>query len=147
MTHSNGLPNAFSSQFLMARIGEKWHKEMKALFGFQDTRSNGFVNLKNRGTILLGDCNLYGLICYLFFSVYMWKFGSLSQSCIEVSYLSLSSIQEAVNVSLGNLLTYPFVRDAVVKKTIALKGAHYDFVKGAFELWDIDFKISPSVSF
>jgi carbonic anhydrase len=57
------------------------------------------------------------------------------------------SIQEAVNVSLGNLLTYPFVRDAVVKKTIALKGAHYDFVKGAFELWDVDFKISPSVSF
>ncbi|KEH20012.1 putative carbonic anhydrase [Medicago truncatula] len=55
--------------------------------------------------------------------------------------------KEAVNVSLGNLLTYPFVRDAVVKKTIALKGAHYDFVNGAFELWDIDFKISPSVSF
>lgn len=55
--------------------------------------------------------------------------------------------KEAVNVSLGNLLTYPFVRDAVVKKTIALKGAHYNFVKGAFELWDIDFKISPSVSF
>jgi carbonic anhydrase len=39
------------------------------------------------------------------------------------------------------------VRDAVVKKTIALKGAHYDFVKGVFELWDVDFKISPSVSF
>ncbi|XP_061372350.1 carbonic anhydrase 2-like isoform X2 [Gastrolobium bilobum] len=54
--------------------------------------------------------------------------------------------KEAVNVSLGNLLTYPFVRDAVVKKTLALKGAHYDFVKGTFELWDLDFKISPSVS-
>lgn len=49
-------------------------------------------------------------------------------------------MQEAVNVSLGNLLTYPFVREAVVKKTLALKGAHYDFVKGAFELWDIEFK-------
>ncbi|KAI5419635.1 hypothetical protein KIW84_043700 [Lathyrus oleraceus] len=54
---------------------------------------------------------------------------------------------EAVNVSLGNLLTYPFVREAVVKKTLALKGAHYDFVKGAFELWDIEFKISSSLSF
>lgn len=56
-------------------------------------------------------------------------------------------MQEAVNVSLGNLLTYPFVREAVVKKTLALKGAHYDFVKGAFELWDIEFKISSSLSF
>lgn len=54
--------------------------------------------------------------------------------------------KEAVNVSLGNLLTYPFVRDAAVNKKLALKGAHYDFVKGSFELWDLDFKISPSVS-
>ncbi|XP_027345257.1 carbonic anhydrase 2-like [Abrus precatorius] len=54
--------------------------------------------------------------------------------------------KEAVNVSLGNLFTYPFVRDGVVKKTLALKGAHYDFVKGTFELWDLDFKISCSVS-
>ncbi|XP_031257866.1 carbonic anhydrase 2-like isoform X2 [Pistacia vera] len=52
--------------------------------------------------------------------------------------------KEAVNVSLGNLLTYPFVRDSVVKKSLALKGAHYDFVHGSFELWDLDFKISPT---
>jgi carbonic anhydrase len=55
-------------------------------------------------------------------------------------------MQEAVNVSLGNLLTYPFVRDGLLKKTLALKGAHYDFVKGTFELWDLDFKISPNLS-
>ncbi|KAE8704957.1 Beta carbonic anhydrase 2 [Hibiscus syriacus] len=30
--------------------------------------------------------------------------------------------KEAVNVSLGNLLTYPFVREAVVNKSVALKG-------------------------
>ncbi|KAI4328256.1 hypothetical protein L6164_020626 [Bauhinia variegata] len=54
--------------------------------------------------------------------------------------------KEAVNVSLGNLLTYPFVRDGVVNKTLALKGAHYNFVDGTFELWDLDFKITPSVS-
>lgn len=58
----------------------------------------------------------------------------------------MTSMQEAVNVSLENLLTYPFVRDGVVKKTVALKGAHYNFVKGTFELWDLDSKISPSVS-
>lgn len=51
-----------------------------------------------------------------------------------------------MNVSLGNLLTYPFVRESVVKNTLALKGAHYDFVNGKFELWDLDFNILPSVS-
>ncbi|XP_029127493.1 carbonic anhydrase 2 [Cajanus cajan] len=54
--------------------------------------------------------------------------------------------KEAVNVSLGNLLTYPFVREGVVKKTLALKGAHYDFVKGTFELWDLNFKLFPTLS-
>uniref|UniRef100_A0A2P2LC17 Carbonic anhydrase n=2 Tax=Rhizophora mucronata TaxID=61149 RepID=A0A2P2LC17_RHIMU len=51
--------------------------------------------------------------------------------------------KEAVNVSLGNLLTYPFVREAVMNNTLALKGAHYDFVKGGFELWDLDFNVTP----
>ncbi|GAB4849197.1 hypothetical protein Ancab_004007 [Ancistrocladus abbreviatus] len=54
--------------------------------------------------------------------------------------------KEAVNVSLGNLLTYPFVRDGLVKKTLALKGGYYDFVKGAFELWGLEFGLSPSLS-
>ncbi|KDP26586.1 hypothetical protein JCGZ_17744 [Jatropha curcas] len=53
--------------------------------------------------------------------------------------------KEAVNVSLGNLLTYPFVKEGVLKKTLALKGAHYDFVNGNFELWNLDFKITPPV--
>ncbi|KAG5527258.1 hypothetical protein RHGRI_028226 [Rhododendron griersonianum] len=54
--------------------------------------------------------------------------------------------KEAVNVSLGNLLTYPFVREGLLKKTLALKGGYYDFVKGSFELWGLDFGISPSLS-
>lgn len=55
-------------------------------------------------------------------------------------------LQEAVNVSLGNLLTYPFVRESVVNKKLDLKGAHYDFVNGKFDLWDLDFKISPALA-
>lgn len=55
-------------------------------------------------------------------------------------------MQEAVNVSLGNLLTYPFVREAVVNNTLSLKGGHYDFVNGGFQLWDLDFNISPNLS-
>lgn len=54
--------------------------------------------------------------------------------------------KEAVNVSLGNLLTYPFVREAVVKKKLALKGAHYNFMNGSFELWNLDFLLTPSLS-
>ncbi|KAL7091680.1 hypothetical protein ACP275_12G119800 [Erythranthe tilingii] len=54
--------------------------------------------------------------------------------------------KEAVNLSLGNLLTYPYVREAVVKNAISLRGGHYDFVKGTFEHWNLDYNLSPSVS-
>lgn len=55
-------------------------------------------------------------------------------------------MQEAVNVSLANLLTYPFVREGLVKGTLALKGGYYDFIKGAFELWGLEFGISETSS-
>ncbi|XP_022151179.1 carbonic anhydrase 2-like isoform X2 [Momordica charantia] len=54
--------------------------------------------------------------------------------------------KEAVNVSLGNLLSYPFVRECVVNKKLFIRGAHYNFVSGAFELWNLDFKITPSLA-
>ncbi|KAH7511085.1 hypothetical protein FEM48_ZijujUnG0053800 [Ziziphus jujuba var. spinosa] len=74
--------------------------------------------------------------------------GATSSDFIEqwVQICSPAKNKEAVNVSLGNLLTYPFVREGLVKKTLALKGAHYNFVNGTFELWDLDFKIAPSLS-
>lgn len=56
------------------------------------------------------------------------------------------TMQEAVNVSLGNLLSYPFVRECVVNKKLFIRGAHYNFVSGAFELWNLDFKITPSLA-
>ncbi|KAJ7943640.1 Carbonic anhydrase [Quillaja saponaria] len=67
-------------------------------------------------------------------------------SSLDFSEQCTNCEKESVNVSLGNLLTYPFVREGVVKKTLALKGAHYNFVKGTFELWNLDFKISPILS-
>ncbi|XP_051118428.1 beta carbonic anhydrase 1, chloroplastic-like isoform X2 [Andrographis paniculata] len=54
--------------------------------------------------------------------------------------------KEAVNVSLGNLLSYPFIREGLVNKTLSLKGGYYDFVKGSFELWGLEFGLSPSLS-
>ncbi|KAL1537132.1 carbonic anhydrase [Salvia divinorum] len=63
-------------------------------------------------------------------------FGELCATCER----------EAVNVSLGNLLSYSFVREGLVNKTLALKGGYYDFVTGGFELWGLDFSLSPSLS-
>ncbi|EPS70533.1 carbonic anhydrase, partial [Genlisea aurea] len=54
--------------------------------------------------------------------------------------------REAVNVSLANLLTYPFVRDGLLNGTLALKGGYYDFVNGSFELWSAQFALSPSLA-
>ncbi|XP_041015152.1 carbonic anhydrase 2-like isoform X1 [Juglans microcarpa x Juglans regia] len=80
------------------------------------------------------------------------KICSPAKTKVKTEYSELSFHEqctncekEAVNVSLGNLLTYPFVREGVVNKTLALKGAHYDFVKGAFQLWDLHFKIIPTL--
>nr|AYJ71801.1 beta-carbonic anhydrase 2P3a [Garnotia stricta var. longiseta] len=44
--------------------------------------------------------------------------------------------KEAVNVSLENLKTYPFVKEGLEKGTLKLVGGHYDFVNGKFETWD-----------
>ncbi|KAL6615660.1 hypothetical protein ACP70R_037930 [Stipagrostis hirtigluma subsp. patula] len=43
--------------------------------------------------------------------------------------------KEAVNLSLRNLKTYPFVMDRLKNGTVKLIGAHYDFVNGSFETW------------
>ena len=46
------------------------------------------------------------------------------------------SLQEAVNVSLANLKTYPFVKERLAKGTLKLVGGHYDFVSGKFVTWE-----------
>lgn len=44
--------------------------------------------------------------------------------------------KEAVNMSLTNLMSYPYVRDGVAEKRLALLGGHYDFVRGNFLAWE-----------
>nr|BDX35467.1 beta carbonic anhydrase 1 [Hygrophila difformis] len=53
--------------------------------------------------------------------------------------------KEAVNVSLENLLNYPFVKAAVEGKKLTLRGGHYDFVKGSFAVWDLNTIATPVV--
>ncbi|KAJ0971703.1 hypothetical protein J5N97_019662 [Dioscorea zingiberensis] len=60
-------------------------------------------------------------------------------SCSNLSFLDQCTKceKEGVNVSIENLKTYPFVKEGLEKKTLALHGAHYDFVTGSFETWDL----------
>ncbi|XP_020579561.1 carbonic anhydrase 2-like [Phalaenopsis equestris] len=44
--------------------------------------------------------------------------------------------KKAVQVSLENLKTYPYVKEGLEKKTLALYGGYYDFVNGTFETWE-----------
>ncbi|EXB87883.1 Carbonic anhydrase 2 [Morus notabilis] len=53
--------------------------------------------------------------------------------------------QEAVNLSLVNLQTYPYVQRAIQDKKLALRGAHYDFVVGSLKLWELETKISDPI--
>lgn len=53
-----------------------------------------------------------------------------------VGSLNTLLLQEAVNVSLENLKTYPFVKEGLEKGTLKLVGGHYDFVSGKFETWE-----------
>ncbi|CAD6237754.1 unnamed protein product [Miscanthus lutarioriparius] len=45
--------------------------------------------------------------------------------------------KEAVNVSLENLKTYPFVKEGLANGTLKLVGGHYNFVSGEFHTWEI----------
>lgn len=54
--------------------------------------------------------------------------------------------KEAVNVSLGNLFSYPFVREGLANKTLALKGGYYDFINGTFQLWNVEYNVSSLIS-
>jgi len=46
--------------------------------------------------------------------------------------------QEAVNLSLANLLTFPFIRERLESGRLHIYGMHYDFVKGELTSWRIE---------
>ncbi|KAI5078267.1 hypothetical protein GOP47_0005938 [Adiantum capillus-veneris] len=56
-------------------------------------------------------------------------------------------VKEAVNVSLWNCMSYPFVKEGVQQGTLALHGAFFDFVNGAFERWAINYKLEEAEKF
>lgn len=47
-------------------------------------------------------------------------------------------VQESVNGSLMNLLTYPWIKDKVNKGELLIHGGYYDFVDCSFEKWTLE---------
>ncbi|KAH6557962.1 hypothetical protein KP509_1Z083700 [Ceratopteris richardii] len=46
--------------------------------------------------------------------------------------------KECVNLSMHNVLTYPFVKEAVAAKKIAVHAGYYDMRKCSFDHWSLD---------
>ncbi|GLT72067.1 hypothetical protein SLA2020_440330 [Shorea laevis] len=46
--------------------------------------------------------------------------------------------KEAVNLSLSNLLSYPYVQKGLANKKLRLMGGYYNFVDGTFDCWDFE---------
>ncbi|KAH8486962.1 hypothetical protein H0E87_025814 [Populus deltoides] len=54
--------------------------------------------------------------------------------------------KEAVNLSLINLQTYPYVQERMAEGALALRGGYYDFVQGCFQLWEVKSIVTPPIS-
>ncbi|WCJ36067.1 Carbonic anhydrase [Euphorbia peplus] len=48
--------------------------------------------------------------------------------------------KEAVNLSLVNLQSYPYVRTAMANKSVGLWGGYYNFFEATFELWEVKYQ-------
>lgn len=45
--------------------------------------------------------------------------------------------QEAINVSLANLLTFPWIKESFISGKLGLHGWYYDFVEGELTSWEV----------
>lgn len=52
----------------------------------------------------------------------------------------LCSLQESINRSLLNLLTYPWIEERVIRGKLSIHGGYYDFTDCTFEKWTLDYK-------
>jgi carbonic anhydrase len=46
-------------------------------------------------------------------------------------------VQESINVSLANLLTFSWIEDRVKQGKLGLHGWYYDFVDGSMISWEV----------
>jgi len=146
-THCEKVRDISSSNMLDKHFLIYFHRTHYLTCTYKDKTSS--MNIFS--TILQSELKFYFIyLCYPLIEIIViqikvqWFRSKLNVG--DAYNLNWNYVQEAVNVSLGNLLTYPFVRDGLVNKTLALKGGYYDFVKGSFELWGLNFGLASSFS-
>ncbi|XP_074568029.1 carbonic anhydrase 2-like [Curcuma longa] len=90
----------------------------------------GLMSIKEDGTTTTEFIEDWVKVCLPAKEKVKGEFASSSfpEQCTECE-------KAAVKISLENLKTYPFVKDAVEKGSLKLFGAYYDFVNGNFEIW------------
>jgi len=54
--------------------------------------------------------------------------------------LDVLVMQESINHSLLNLLTYPWIEEKVANKELCIHGGYYNFVDCSFEKWTLDYR-------
>ena len=65
---------------------------------------------------------------------------------LKADALLSASERQAVRLSLDNLSTFPFIREAVAAGKLSLQGWYLNIFDGALEIWDPDGKIFRQVS-
>jgi carbonic anhydrase len=50
--------------------------------------------------------------------------------------------RESINVSLANLLTFPWIKDAVSRRALQLHGWYYDMEQSAMSTWKLRYQIT-----
>jgi len=58
--------------------------------------------------------------------------------------LNVLFIQESINHSLLNLLTYPWIEEKVANKELSIHGGYYNFIDCSFEKWTLDYRGTKS---
>ena len=53
--------------------------------------------------------------------------------------------QEAINTSLSNLLSFPFIKDKVTEGSLSIHGWYYDFVNMKLKTWSEDIIVSETM--
>ena len=48
-----------------------------------------------------------------------------------------------MNVSLANLLTFPYIEEHVKARKLHIYGMHYDFIEGQLTSWEIELEEVP----
>ncbi|XP_023537826.1 beta carbonic anhydrase 5, chloroplastic-like isoform X2 [Cucurbita pepo subsp. pepo] len=48
--------------------------------------------------------------------------------------------KESINLSLKNLMTYPWIEERLKQESLAVHGGYYDFLSCTFEKWTLDYK-------